>query len=71
MFHFPTSTGLSEDDQRILRLIVSICGSLSIAGCIFIIVSYLKFKEWKQFHLRLILYLTVADLGASITVGIQ
>ncbi len=62
--------GLTEYDQSILRLIVTICGSLSIVGSLFIIVSYIAFKEFKLFHLRLTLYLTISDLGASMMVKI-
>jgi hypothetical protein len=71
MIEIPSTSGLTEADQEILRFIVTVCGSLSIAGSLFIIVSYLKFKEFKLFHLRLILYLTVSDLGASITVRLK
>jgi len=63
------SEAFDADDQYLLRIIVNCSSSLSLLGCAFIITSYILFDELRQYHLRLIFYLTIADAGSSI-VGI-
>ena len=45
---------------------LQICGGLSTAGCLLIILSGLFYKKLRSFTFRLIIYLSVADLLASI-----
>jgi len=39
----------------------------TFVGCVFIVVSYLAFKEFRHFHLRLVFLLAVTDLCTSLT----
>jgi len=53
--------------EGILNIIVTVSGAISILGSSFIIFSYLLYKEYKHFHLRLILYLSVSDFFTAAT----
>ena len=51
----------TDSQDLILRVLVAVSASLSIIGCLFIIISYVRFKECTVFHLRLIFNLAVTD----------
>ena len=53
-------------DDPTLILLVRIGGALSVLGSLFIIISYCLFRRSRKFSRRILLYLTVADLGASL-----
>ena len=56
----------SSSRTRSLRSTVRIGGTLSVLGSIFFIVSYCLFRRSRTFSRRLLLYLTIADLMASV-----
>lgn len=56
------SYDLSTKQEHILQATTFISGSVSIVACLFVIWTYLKFREIRVFHLRIILCLTVTDL---------
>lgn len=47
-------------------LCLQICGGLSTVGCVLIILSGIFYKKLRSFTFRLIIYLSIADLFASI-----
>ena len=53
----------SENDVRVAALISSI---FSIAGSLFIVFSWVIFPRLRTFPFRLVLYLSIADVGASV-----
>ena len=55
-----------ENHDPFLVLLVRIGGTLSVVGSIFFIVSYCIFRRSRTFSRRLLLYLTIADLMASV-----
>jgi len=55
-----------ENHDPFLVLLVRVGGILSVIGSIFIIVSYCLFRRSRKFSRRLLMYLTVSDLFASI-----
>lgn len=59
---------LTQQEEDTIKLLVTISGSLSFVSSLFIIISYLAFKETRHFHLRLILYLSLCDFGSSFMV---
>jgi hypothetical protein len=64
----PVATEFTEDQQRVLKEVISASGGLSIIGTTFVIISYLVFKEFKFFHMRMILYLALCDYFGAISV---
>jgi Slime mold cyclic AMP receptor len=57
---------LSSNEEFTLRVIVSVSGTLSILACLGIISSYIYFREYYVFHLRLILLMSCIDLFVAI-----
>lgn len=56
----------SPEQEKIIRILITISSSLSLLGCIFILVNYIVFRDiLNYFHIKLILYLTATDLFAS------
>ena len=53
-------------DDPVLLMLVRIGGCLSVVGSLFIIVSYCIFRRSRKFSRKLLLFLTIADLGASL-----
>ena len=56
----------SEEQLRTIEIITYIGASLSILGCCLIILSYVKFTVLRTFPYKLIVFLSLADLFASI-----
>lgn len=56
---------LSEYEVSILYDIIRVSSAFSIAGSLFIIVSYLAFPLERKAHSQLIFWLSICDLGAS------
>ena len=55
-----------ENHDPFLVLLVRVGGTLSVIGSVFIIVSYCLFRKSRKFSRRLLMYLTIADLFASV-----
>eukprot|EP01111_Echinosteliopsis_oligospora_P015145 TRINITY_DN5885_c0_g1_i1.p1 TRINITY_DN5885_c0_g1~~TRINITY_DN5885_c0_g1_i1.p1 ORF type:complete len:470 (-),score=43.06 TRINITY_DN5885_c0_g1_i1:74-1423(-) len=58
---------LTGPQIHIIRLLASLTGSLSIVGGVCLVVSYIFFKQLRTHSSKLILYLSIADLVASIS----
>jgi Slime mold cyclic AMP receptor len=57
---------LSANEEFTLRVMVSVSGTLSILACLVIISSYVYFREYYIFHLRLILIMSCIDLCIAV-----
>ncbi|CAG9321902.1 unnamed protein product [Blepharisma stoltei] len=57
---------LSEDEQDGVEMMLMICNSLSICGCLFILIIYLSFQELRSFAFRLVQYMSIVDLIHSV-----
>lgn len=63
-----TVLGLTKaEEHRTISILTEISTWATLAGTIFIIVSYLAFKELRHFHLRLVFFLAITDFFVSIT----
>ena len=58
---------LNGDQSKIIAILVSCSGAVSVCACLVLIVLYTWFREYKRFHLRLIYVQTWIDLLLSIT----
>eukprot|EP01111_Echinosteliopsis_oligospora_P011038 TRINITY_DN3540_c0_g1_i3.p1 TRINITY_DN3540_c0_g1~~TRINITY_DN3540_c0_g1_i3.p1 ORF type:complete len:282 (+),score=33.29 TRINITY_DN3540_c0_g1_i3:120-965(+) len=58
---------LTQSQINITQLLACLSGSLSVLGAIFLIASFLFFKELRTHSSKLILYLSIADLGEAIS----
>ena len=59
-----------NNQQGIIYYTVLACSILSIFGCIFIIILYIKYPNLQKLPFRLIFYLTISDLGTSLAFSI-
>lgn len=55
------SVNLTDSQTHILEALVTISGSLSIVATLFVIWTYVHYKEVRIYHLRLILNLAIVD----------
>lgn len=51
----------------IIYYTIVVCSALSILGCLFILVLCIFYPKLRQLPFRLIIYLTIADLGVSVS----
>jgi len=64
----PYAASFSDDEQNIIRIILTISSGLSLFGNLFIIFSFIKFKSLRSNVTALLVFLlSVSDLAASIT----
>eukprot|EP01119_Soliformovum_irregulare_P016819 TRINITY_DN4921_c0_g1_i1.p1 TRINITY_DN4921_c0_g1~~TRINITY_DN4921_c0_g1_i1.p1 ORF type:complete len:345 (-),score=37.65 TRINITY_DN4921_c0_g1_i1:30-1037(-) len=63
--YFTKDKTLSAQEDEIIQVMVLTSGTLACIGCLFVIGSYFYFRVYRQYHLRLILYLIVSDLISS------
>lgn len=62
------STVIKEEKQHdIMSTLTEVSSWASLVGTMFIVISYLAFKEIRHFHLRLVFILAITDLFVSIT----
>eukprot|EP00298_Acanthocystis_sp_HF-20_P019774 c240_g1_i1.p1 GENE.c240_g1_i1~~c240_g1_i1.p1 ORF type:complete len:312 (+),score=69.81 c240_g1_i1:20-955(+) len=59
-------TGYSDEDYNTIENLSFVSASLSCAGCIFIIFSYLFFKNLQMFPFKLIFFVSCTELVVSI-----
>lgn len=57
----------SNEERMAIYLTDVICASLSIVGCCFILTLCFFFPNLRRLPFRMIIYLTIADLGSSIS----
>lgn len=57
----------TDDQQQVISSLWLACGIISIFGSLFIIVCFICFKELRNFAFRLVLFLSISDISASIT----
>eukprot|EP00753_Platysulcus_tardus_P005965 PLAT13825.1.p1 GENE.PLAT13825.1~~PLAT13825.1.p1 ORF type:complete len:319 (+),score=61.94 PLAT13825.1:46-957(+) len=62
-----SNSGISASQMSTLRAITLVTASLSICGSLFIIFTFFKFPSLQTVPFRLIMLLSVADFGSSIT----
>jgi hypothetical protein len=55
-----------DDEQMAIYIADLICASLSILGCCFILILCVFFPNLRRLPFRMIIYLTISDLGSSI-----
>ena len=54
---------LTKEEEHILQVTTTLAGTISIVSCLFVVWTYLRFRELiRVFNLRIILYLTLTDL---------
>jgi hypothetical protein len=53
---------MGEDEKETLLFTRMIISSVSITGSLFIIITYMLFKDLREFTFKLILMLSIADL---------
>jgi len=58
--------GFTKEQSKVITTLTEASACATLVGTLFIIVSYLAFKEIRQFHLRLIFFLAIADFMTSI-----
>lgn len=56
----------TEEENTLIWLVQLICGSISVVCCLFICICYLLFSSLRGYEFRLIVYLTLSDMIASI-----
>jgi len=54
------------DHQRLLEILVVICGCLSLLGSLFIIITFISFKQLRAPALRLVLFLSITDFMSTV-----
>jgi len=69
--HPPHYDLFSPEEEQTVKVLVTISSTLSFFGCFFVIVSYVIFKQFGYFHMRLIFYLILSDLVTSIVATIN
>eukprot|EP01113_Clastostelium_recurvatum_P009064 TRINITY_DN14323_c0_g1_i1.p1 TRINITY_DN14323_c0_g1~~TRINITY_DN14323_c0_g1_i1.p1 ORF type:complete len:335 (-),score=39.38 TRINITY_DN14323_c0_g1_i1:34-1038(-) len=57
---------IPDDATSLHGIFVNVSAGLSCLGCLFIIITYVTFGFTRQFHLKLIMLLTVTDLISSV-----
>ena len=65
-----SNDGYTENQQETIYFTVLACSILSIFGCMFIIILYIKYPNLQKLPFRLIFYLIISDLGTSIAFSI-
>eukprot|EP01104_Vermistella_antarctica_P005076 TRINITY_DN15497_c0_g1_i1.p1 TRINITY_DN15497_c0_g1~~TRINITY_DN15497_c0_g1_i1.p1 ORF type:complete len:395 (+),score=40.26 TRINITY_DN15497_c0_g1_i1:136-1320(+) len=65
MPHTSRGADFSPEQTELLNIAVSITSALSIIGAGFVIISYCLLGQYRYFHLRLTLYLAIADFIMS------
>jgi hypothetical protein len=58
--------GLSSAEIEVIQIIATISGLMSIVGSLGLILSFLFIKELRTFQSKLVLYLSLADLGEAV-----
>lgn len=58
--------GLTEHENHIIYIANAISSSLSLLGCVFIILVYFWFKELQIFPFKLVTYLSLIDAFSSL-----
>lgn len=60
--------GLSNDEVHIIQIIATVSGFLSVMGALGLILSFALIKELRTYPSKLVIYLCLADLGASVVI---
>jgi len=57
---------ITKEQLHTLSILTEVSSWCSLVGAVFIILSYIIFKELRHFHLRLIFFLALTDLATSV-----
>lgn len=55
-----------DEKQKIFYTAVGTCSFMSVLGSCFIIIMYLKYHQLRLFSFKLVVYLSIADLGHAL-----
>jgi len=61
----------TNEQREIISLLTEVSSWATLIGTLFIVLSYIIFKEIRHFHLRLIFFLAIADFTTSIVAALQ
>jgi hypothetical protein len=56
----------TSEEERVIWIVSLVCGSISVICCLFIIMCFVLLPSLRGYEYRLILYITFADMSASI-----
>ena len=59
--------GYNHEQRDNIYYTIVVCSALSIIGCLFILVLCVMYPKLRQLPFRLILFLTISDLGVSVS----